>query len=647
MTAVFQALTRAVRRRAATRDEAGAVAVMAAALALVLLVSAAFAVDLGRQRVVRADMQALADVVALDAARVLDGRPASRVLAPLPTDGLPSLSAAVSASVARNGSSLGEIVRVTPTLVFLTSDGNGAIVPERVGGALKPVPPGAVPDAVLIEAVGSIDFGFARVIGVESGSARRTAIADAQPVACLAVGSYAAGLDTGQSVLLNALLGRLLGSSVNLSAAGYQGLAASEITLLELIDGLPLVNVDTLTVADADQVLATELSVATILDAAVTALSTSDDEVSASVLADLRALVAKIGVAVDLGLLDDLTLGTLLGITQGGQTALTTSVNVLDLVVAAVEVANGQYAIDVPDLAVSTGALPGGLGALSPAVDVTGTVGVLPRPRRGCGPRGLRVRTAGVDVNLGVATSVNAGAVGGLLGSNPLANLRIDPVRVDVGVSAAESIATLVDIKCGTAAGPAEGIDVSVASSLAAATVGLAPVRVRTDVLSILPGAPAASLDLSVSLAGPVQTMQPPWTPVQQFRTPPQSYGDALRFGSGDLVSGLVPSSLALRVNGSVSVAGYPAIAITDGAVDLAGFGFLAREVLEPLLSAILTEVTGRLLPVLVTAVVNPALQLVNWLVGDILGPTLGLTVAGADVFPLPRPSCNSVALRG
>jgi hypothetical protein len=96
------------------------------------------------------------------------------VLAPLPTDGLPSLSAAVSASVARNGSSLGEIVRVTPTLVFLTSDGNGAIVPERVGGALKPVPPGAVPDAVLIEAVGSIDFGFARVIGVESGSARRS-----------------------------------------------------------------------------------------------------------------------------------------------------------------------------------------------------------------------------------------------------------------------------------------------------------------------------------------------------------------------------------------------------------------------------------------------------------------------------------------
>ena len=452
-------------------------------------------------------------------------------------------------------------------------------------------------------------------------------------MACLAVGSYAAGLDTGQSVLLNALLGRLLGSSVNLSAAGYQGLAATEISLLELLEGLPLVDVDTLTVADADQVLATEVSVATILGAAVTALSNADEEVSANVLADLGALAAQIGVAVDLGLLDDLALGTLLGITQGGQTALTTSVNLLDLVVAAVEVANGQYAVEVPDLAVSTGALPGGLGALLPAVDVTGTVGVLPRPRRGCGPRGLKVRTGAVDVDLGVAADVNAGTVGGLLGSNPLANLRIDPV----GVMSASTV-----LSCHVPSGPS-----SVASSLAAATVGLAPVRVRTDVLSILPGAPAASLDLSVSLAGPVQTMQPPWTPVQQFRTPPQSYGDALRFGSGDLVSGLVPSSLALRVNGSISVFGFPAIAVTDGAVDLAGFGPLSREVLEPLLSAILTFVTGRLLPVLVTAVVNPALQLVNWLVGDILGPTLGLTVAGADVFPLPRPSCNSVALRG
>ena len=136
MRAVLRALPRARDRRAATRDETGAVAVLAAALALVLLVSAAFAVDLGRQRVVRADMQALADVVALDAARVLDGRPASRVLAPLPTDGLPSLSAAVSASVARNGSSLGEVVSVTPTLVFLTTDANGAVVPERVGTAL-------------------------------------------------------------------------------------------------------------------------------------------------------------------------------------------------------------------------------------------------------------------------------------------------------------------------------------------------------------------------------------------------------------------------------------------------------------------------------------------------------------------------------
>ncbi|WP_141006782.1 hypothetical protein [Nocardioides humi] len=47
---------------------------MTVPLLAVLLVSGAFAVDLGMQRVARADMQALADVVALDLARELDGR---------------------------------------------------------------------------------------------------------------------------------------------------------------------------------------------------------------------------------------------------------------------------------------------------------------------------------------------------------------------------------------------------------------------------------------------------------------------------------------------------------------------------------------------------------------------------------------------
>ena len=61
------------------RDERGAVVPMVAIMLTVLMISAAFAVDLGKQRVVRQDMQALADVVAaLTREGVIEGAPTSK-----------------------------------------------------------------------------------------------------------------------------------------------------------------------------------------------------------------------------------------------------------------------------------------------------------------------------------------------------------------------------------------------------------------------------------------------------------------------------------------------------------------------------------------------------------------------------------------
>lgn len=622
-----------IGRGSRQHDERGAVAVFTAAIVVVLMISAAFAVDLGQQRVVRADMQALADAVALDAARVLDGRPAGRIRTPLESDGKPSLQAAVDASVARNSTTLGDVVSVTPTLVFLTSDVNGALVPQRINGSLVAVPDGEVPDAVLIEAEGKVDFGFARVIGVSSGGATRSAIADAQPVACLAVGSYAAGISSQQSVLLDSLLGDLLGSDVDLTLAGYQGLANAEVTLLELIDGLSLADVSTLDVATVERVLGTEVTVAQLATAAVSALGEEDEEVTAA----LNTLAGAIGGAVDLGLLDDLTLGELLGITQGGEAALSASLNVLDLVVAGVQVANGEYAIEVPDLSISTDDLPAGLGSLLPLIESTGSVGVLPRPKMGCGPEGTTVRTAAVELQ-DVELSVG---VGGLPGGS-LAGLDVEPIGVEVDLASAESTASLLDIKCGDASSveQAEGIDVAVASTLAGLSVALDPVTVRGTILG-------NQVDLSLSLKGPVATTPSSPGPSQQFRNPPDAYDAPMEFGSGSVVTGLVPSATSLRVDGSISVVGYSLITVTDGAADLSGLPLAVRLVLNPIVSAVLSIVTSTLVPTVVSSVVNPVLSLVNYLVADVLGDVLGLTVAGADVFAIPRPSCNSVVLLG
>ncbi|NHA01875.1 hypothetical protein G5V59_25590 [Nocardioides sp. W3-2-3] len=63
-----------LRRRGTRQDERGAVTLVMVFVLVVMLLGSAFVVDLGVQRVARSDMQAIADLVALDLARELDGR---------------------------------------------------------------------------------------------------------------------------------------------------------------------------------------------------------------------------------------------------------------------------------------------------------------------------------------------------------------------------------------------------------------------------------------------------------------------------------------------------------------------------------------------------------------------------------------------
>ena len=89
-----------------------------------------------------------------------------------------------------------------------------------------------VPNAVEITAAGSVNFAFVPT----SGSALRTAVAVPAPSACFRLGSFAVGVDTAQANLLNQLLPGLLNiSSVSGTLVGYQGLAAANVSLLDLV----------------------------------------------------------------------------------------------------------------------------------------------------------------------------------------------------------------------------------------------------------------------------------------------------------------------------------------------------------------------------------------------------------------------------
>lgn len=654
----------------ARRGERGAVAVIMAAAVVLIVGVAAFAVDLGQQRVARSDMQARADVIALDAARLLDGRRAGDVRRG--SNGQPSLADAVAASAARNNVTLGRADSPTGTLIFTTTGPNGEIVPRRdASGALVPVPDDQVPDAVLVQAGGTVDFAFAPVLGIKDGAVSRQAIASKQPPrACLKIGSYVAGVSSADSALLNPLLGQLLRSNINLTAVGYQGLADVDLSVLTLVQKLgPLIGLGA-GVGDVDNVLSAPVKVSVLLQAAINALPSGTSD---SVVASLGILrTAAVNAEASLGVLNAVKLGDLLGLHVGDGTALGADANLLDLLVTTVQVANGQQAVTVP-LTLDTGAL-GALGAGGlPQVKAQAQVSVVKQPGRGCGPVGTKVTAdaASVDLGLGVSLGALSGVLNNALSglgtslsisdtntSNP-ANANGDlALGLTAHVGAAASTATITAIRCNMSGDPtaAEGLDATVASSVANLQLALDPLKLKLNLLDepswwppALPWPVSVTSELNLSV-GSIGTLNPQPSGPMSFNHPPMDWSQPLKFnqasgGSGDLITGLQNPSVNVSGVVNVKVLGInvATISINNGAPTTNIIDWTVSQVVSGLLNII----NNTVVPTLVGSLVNPLLTTVNGLLKGPIGHLLGLTIAGSDVFALPHPTCGGPTLIG
>ncbi|GHJ58016.1 hypothetical protein NOK12_05350 [Nocardioides sp. OK12] len=373
----------------------GAVAPLVAVMLTLMITSAAFAVDLGMQRVVRSDMQALADVVALDLARELDGR------------SLADLNAALPGAIARSrqsneGSALGDVTGLTATW----GAWNGTTW----------VPGVDPPTAVKVVASGSVAFAFAP----GEGGASRTAYAAATTSGCHKVGSWAADLRTGSSILgpvLNAA-----GTNVELRAVSYAGLATAQVTLQDLATqisaGIP------------EQALGTSLQVGTFLDYLVTVLG--PDTAAAGVLN--TQFLGRMSAALKL---KPIKLGDLVTIAGAPSAALSSTVNVLDLVQGALLVANGTNAIAVPGISVGVGNLKA----------VTVSAHVIQKPQIACGI-GSTANTSQITLR-----------VGGNLNATLPKELADAEVFVEVKIASAAS--TLRKITCTDGRAVSMAVDLS------------------------------------------------------------------------------------------------------------------------------------------------------------------------------------------
>lgn len=520
-----------------TRDERGAVAIFTALLASTVLVGVtSFTVDIGFQRVARRDMQAVADLVAMDMARKLDGRTTAALVAD------PNWNKAVGDSLGRQLNAVGDALSVKTCVA-----GDVAAAAAALGTTGICAFPGklnadgsfstsgtAAATHVKVLTRTSVDY-FLPVFA-DSGSAARSAVASSQKTACFKLGSFAARINTSSSVL-GPLINHALG--VNLSVLSYSGLAAGNIRLLDLSTQLGLATVDELATA--------KVTLGALINATAAILTRqSGDPDAAASLAVLQQLNAAAGLSTQVDL------GRLFSLTDSSTAAKAATVNVLDLVSGAAFIANGSNALAIP-LSIS---LPG-MSA------VTALVKVIEPPQMACGAVGrAKARTAQIQV------TVTGKHTTGLIA---LVTTTVD-ISLNLQVARAEGL--LVDAVCGvgTTASP-YGIDVQATSGLASLDLTLASKTIT--LLGLLPDVTAA-VKVALNASGGSQ--------LAQVRVPPKDFNTPVETGSGSI-------GLAGRGSTSTITTDVPLLGTTGSAV----VNYVLNTVLGPVVSALDTQVLAPL----------------------------------------------------
>jgi uncharacterized membrane protein len=357
---------------------------MTALVMVVVIGFTAFASDLGLQRVAARDMQAVADVVALDTAREL------------PTCTTATLQTAANASLARQRPRLGDASPLVVTPGHLDSTG------AFVAGAGT-----AGCNAVRITAATTVDFAFAPVIGTDSGTATRAAVGTrAEAAVCFSAGTKTVVLNSSSSAL-GPLLDRII--KVNgLDVVGYTGIV--NLKNLEI----PIVDLATaLGVGTPQQLAGLDVSLQTFTVAVASVVRKQGDVASATLLESIGARATSLRAKV----------GRFLSLDSTGTAAMSATVNALDLVGASVVAANGTNALQVDQLSLT---LPLGL------VNSNAKLAIIEPPQIACGKTGVAARTA--QVRLDLETSVGT--------------TLLSVADISMGVEVGGGTATLTSMQC-------------------------------------------------------------------------------------------------------------------------------------------------------------------------------------------------------
>ena len=544
-------------RRRLRKAESGTVAVAIALITCFVIVPlGALAVDIGMQRVARSDMQAVADVAALDMARVLQS-------GGTPTNALAAASAARSSgSVGSTPSMAVYLGYIAPSATFVSDQGLGCAGVASAYNSYFQSPSAGTANAVLVTASTGVNFS----IHGGTGGACRSSIAQAgsggvtcttsgcsTPInACYMVRSYLLDLATENSTALNGLLGNAL----NVSAVSYSGLAGANISLLKLSTQLGLGTVSNLANAN--------VSFGQLVSAATTVLSQNGG--TAAQLSILNALTAGMSGTVSGTVI---SMGKLLNVASGAGSGLDAQMNVLDLIGGSASIVNGTSFLNVPGITVSV-----------PSVgSVTVSAKLIQPPQMGC--NGAPASTGQLQLQIqGNLSQLSSGSL--------LSFAQINAGTLTINASLATATASMTAMHCTNNAPDSMTLQVT-DQSLANLGINYSGLTISTLNLLGIALAPIAMGPVSVSLTQPdpsgTYTIALPTYYDPTYYTTPQTQSPLPTFSSTSssplvTVLGLTLSNaptvaslinpVITNLNNALTGTVLPALGITLAGADLA-----------------------------------------------------------------------------
>lgn len=461
---------RRLRNAVAARssDERGSVLPFVALLVVTLLTSSALAIDLGSIAATNRRLQGVADLAASAGALELTGD-ACNFNFKLSNETVPRslfdrVREAAVANAAKNGFPAGATRSLVVEVGILQYDNNGKPTFQPTHSTLTGADcmVSSVPAAVRVTAGDYTKFAFGQVIGRDGTTTYRSGTAGRKnqfpcldPAVCdppedygdrrgeFEIGSSVANLNSSNSQVLTAVLNNMVckavsGCSFSTTLVGYQGLAASSITLGDLATKLGAGSVDSL--------LDTSYKAGDLYLASAKALGCSQKAGCSN-----TAAVTLFDLAAGVNSTTTFKLRNMITVHSGShRAALATRFNVFRLVTGSAQLINGTNTVSIPLTSVT----------IPNTTSTTLSVKVTEVPQSYIGPVGGSVSTSQA-----VVTATSQISLPNILSSLGLTNVT---GSLPVTITAGSAKGTLAQVDCA----PDKGQVVAVDTTGATAAIG-------------------------------------------------------------------------------------------------------------------------------------------------------------------------------